>query len=157
MKALPLCCGVVAGLLGPSGTRADEFLALPGLWQSTYEIHGVDHAAEDPGVPRIVWHCVDEAADPWTAFAQLRDLPGMACVRNPLERTSTSLKWRMECRAPGPGARADVIETTGAIVFDSAQHYTGWVKLSGMLMGYPWQSTAKLEGWRRAACTSPAD
>ena len=57
---------------------------------------------------------------------------------------------------PRSGARrcADVIEASGAIVFDSPQHYTGWVKFSGTLMGYPLQSGSKIEGMRKAACTS---
>jgi hypothetical protein len=50
-----------------------------------------------------------------------------------------------------------MIDATGAIVFDSPQHYTGWVKFSGTLMGYPLQSGAKIEGLRKAACTSPSD
>jgi hypothetical protein len=104
-----------------------------------------------------VWHCVVEQADPWASFAQLQDLPGMTCSRGSLQRNSTSLKWKTQCRGPGPDAVADVIEASGAIVFDSPQHYTGWVKFSGTLMGYPLQSGSKVEGSRKAACTSPAD
>jgi hypothetical protein len=127
--------------------------SLPGLWQTTYEIQGAA-AADDP---KVVWHCVQEAADPWASFAQLRELPGMSCTRPSLEYKSTSLKWKTECRGPGPADNADVIRSQGAIVFDSPQHYAGWVKLSGTLMGYPLQSSSKVEGSRRAACTSPSD
>jgi Protein of unknown function (DUF3617) len=129
----------------------DEFLAMPGLWETSYEVGG---GAEQP---RVVWHCVDEAADPWVSFAQLQDLPGMTCKRSSQERNSTSLKWKTQCRGPGPDIVADVIEVSGAILFDSPQHYTGWVKFSGTLMGYPLQSGSKVEGTRKAACTSPSD
>jgi hypothetical protein len=100
---------------------------------------------------------VDEAADPWVSFAQLHDLPGMACTRPMLEYKSTALKWKTTCHGPGPADTADVIESEGAVVFDSPQHYTGWVKFSGTLLGYPLQSSSKVEGSRHAACTSPSD
>jgi hypothetical protein len=153
----------------PAAARADEFLAMPGLWQTTYEVDGTgavangheanDHGANENrgGEHRVAWHCVDEAADPWVAFAQLRDLPGMTCKTGSQERNSTSLKWQAQCHGPGPEGVADVIEVAGAVSFDSPQHYRGWVKFSGTLLGYPFQSSTKLEGSRKAACTSPAD
>jgi len=153
---------MLAGLLASmlvSTVRADEFLAMPGLWKTTYEVEGVGTT----DAPRVVWHCVDEEADPWEAFAHLQDLPGMACSRDSLHRTSTSLKWTARCRGAGAAGTAgtdlanDVVEVSGAIVFDSAQHYTGWVKLSGTLMGYPLHSGTKIDGLRKAACTSPKD
>jgi hypothetical protein len=128
---------------------------MPGLWLTTYEVEGT--AAGKANEPRVVWHCVDEAADPWVAFAQLQDLPGMTCTKGSLERNSTSLKWQSLCRGPGAEGAADVIEVSGAISFDSPQHYRGWVRFSGTLMGYPLQSGAKVEGTRKAACTSPSD
>jgi hypothetical protein len=166
MKAIAttILSSALAAVLIPAAARADEFLAMPGLWQSTYEVDGAAPIANDHGANekrgnerRGVWHCVDEAADPWIAFAQLRDLPGMTCKIGSQERSSTSLKWQAQCRGPGPEAVADVIEVAGAISFDSPQHYRGWVKFSGTLLGYPIQSSAKLEGSRKAACTSPAD
>jgi hypothetical protein len=149
-----MLAGLLASMLLPATAQADEFLALPGLWKTTYEIEGV---GSGPREPRVVWHCVYEEADPWVSFAQLQDLPGMTCSRNSLQRNSTSLKWKTQCRGPGPDAVADVIEASGAIVFDSPQHYTGWVKFNGTLMGYPLQSSSKVEGSRKAACTSPTD
>ena len=71
---------------------------MPGLWQTTYEVEGA------AGKTNVVWHCVDEAADPWVAFAQLQDLPGMTCTKVSLERNSTSLKWQSRCQGPGPDA-----------------------------------------------------
>jgi hypothetical protein len=157
MKATALWIRIIPGLMLAPLARADEFLALPGLWQSLYEPQGGGDSTGASGETRVVWHCVVDGADPWAAFAQLRDLPGMTCARNALERTSTTLNWRMECHGPGPPNGADRVESVGSIVFDSAQHYTGRVTLSGTLLGYPWRSTARLEGWRRAACTGPAD
>jgi len=149
-----MLAGVLASMLAPAAAQADEFLALPGLWKTTYVVEGT---TSEPHQPRVVWHCVDEQADPWVAFAQLEDLPGMTCSRSSLQRTSTSLRWKAQCRGPGPDAVAEVIEASGAIVFDSPQHYTGWVKFSGTLMGYPLQSGSQVEGTRKAACTSPSD
>jgi hypothetical protein len=159
MKFMPQYLGLVAGALAGMLTGmlvtgvawGDEFLAMPRLWKTSYEVGG---GAEQP---RVVWHCVDEAADPWMSFAQLQDLSGMTCKRSSQERNSTSLKWKTQCRGPGPDGVADVIEVSGAILFDSPQHYTGWVKFSGTLMGYPLQSGSKVEGTRKAACTSPSD
>jgi hypothetical protein len=151
--------GLLAGVLVPVCALADEFLALPGLWKTTYEVEGTSAQAGEPraDAPRVVWHCVDEEANPWDSFAQLHDLPGMTCSRSSLQRNSTSLKWKMECRGPGPDTVADVVEAAVAIVFDSPHHYTGWVKFSGTLLGYPLQSRSKVEGSRKAACTSPSD
>jgi hypothetical protein len=150
-----MLAGLLAGVLIPAAAQADEFLAMPGLWKTTYELEGVTPETREQ--PRVVWHCVDEQADPWASFAQLQDLPGMTCSRSSLQRNSTSLKWKMQCRSPGPDTVADVIDASGAIVFDSPQHYTGWVKFSGTLMGYPLQTGSKVEGSRKAACTSPSD
>jgi hypothetical protein len=158
MKAIASCpsllAGILAGVLLPPAARADEFLAMPGLWRTTYEIEG---APEKPEALKVAWHCVDEAADPWVSFAQRQDLPGMTCNKGSQDRNSTSLKWKTECHGPGPDAVADVIEVSGSIIFDSPQHYRGWVKFSGTLMGYPLQSKSKIEGTRKAACTSPSD
>ena len=150
-----MLAGLMAGMLIAAAARADEFLAMPGLWKTTYELEGASPETREQ--PRVVWHCVDEQADPWASFAQLQDLPGMTCSRSSLQRNSTSLKWKMQCRGPGPDTVADVIDASGAIVFDSPQHYTGWVKFSGTLMGYPLQTGSKVEGSRKAACTSPSD
>jgi hypothetical protein len=149
-----MLAGLLAGMLIPAA-QADEFLAMPGLWKTTYELEGANPGTREQ--QRVVWHCVDEQADPWGSFAQLQDLPGMTCSRSSLQRNSTSLKWKLQCRGPGPDTVADVVEASGAIVFDSPQHYTGWVKFSGTLMGYPLQSGSKVEGTRKAACTSPSD
>ncbi|MDB6159657.1 MAG: hypothetical protein JWO04_3363 [Gammaproteobacteria bacterium] len=150
-----MLAGLLAGVLIPAAAQADEFLAMPGLWKTTYEIEGASPETREQ--PRVVWHCVDEQADPWASFAQLQDLPGMTCSRSSFQRNSTSLKWKMQCRGPGPDTVADVIDASGAIVFDSPQHYRGWVKFSGTLLGYPLQSGSKVEGSRKAACTSPSD
>jgi len=149
-----MLAGLLASMLVCAAALADEFLALPGLWKTTYETEG---SSPESHAPKVVWHCVDEEADPWVAFAQLEDPPGMTCSRSSLQRNSTSLKWKTQCRGPGPDVVADVIEASGAIMFDSPQHYTGWVKFSGTLMGYPLQSSSKIEGTRKAACTSPTD
>ena len=159
MKAIATTSIVLAGALAaallPAAARADEFLAMPGLWRTTYEVDGAAEKSADE--PRVVWHCVDEAADLWVAFAQLQDLPGMTCKKALQERNSTSLKWQAQCRGPGPETAADMIEVSGSVVFDSPQHYRGWVRISGTLMGYPLQTRSKVEGTRKAACTSPAD
>jgi hypothetical protein len=144
----------VAALLASAVARADEFLALPGLWMTSYVVRG---KPDGTSTPRVLWHCVDEETDPWVSFAQLHDLPGMTCTRSSLQRTSTSLKWQTRCLGPGASASADVINSEGAVLFDSPQHYTGWVKFSGSLMGYPLESVSDIEGTRRAACTSPED
>ena len=141
---------VLAMVLTPA-LWADEFVALPGLWKTTSAVRG----ASDP--LRSVWHCVDEGADPWVSYAQIRDLPGMVCSRTSLQRDSTSLKWRMQCHGAGLEESRDSINSEGAVIFDSAQHYTGWIRINGLLMGYPVDNTVDIDGSRQAACTSPED
>jgi hypothetical protein len=164
-----LLSSALAVALMPAAARADEFLAMPGLWQTVYEDGGpitdanTDAATKTPAAGpsgaghRVIWHCVDERADPWVSFAQLQDLPGMTCKVSSQERNSTSLKWRTRCQGPGPDTVADVVEVAGAILFDSPTHYRGWVRFSGTLMGYPLRSSSEVEGTRKAACTSPSD
>jgi hypothetical protein len=157
MQRSAVCLGLAitaAAVLAGGAVRADEFMAMPGLWKTSYTLRG--GTTEIDG-PKVVWRCVDEDADPWASFAQLKDLPGLSCSRPSLQRTSTSLKWRTECHAAGPADSADTVATEGAVVFDSIQHYKGWVKFTGTLMGYPIRSVVDMEGSRHAACTSPTD
>ena len=155
--AAELLAAALLPLLAPPSARADEFRAMPGLWRITYEVEGA--AADDVGShePRVSWHCLHEASDPWIVFAQLETPAGMTCKATSQDRNSTSLRWQWECRGPGPEESADVVEMTGAVIFDSPQHYRGWVKLTGTLLGYPLLTKSKLEGTRKAACTSPLD
>ena len=96
----------------PRPPRQTNSSRLPGLWKTTYELEGASPAPREAGevvTPRVaraqvVWHCVDEQADPWVSFAQLQDLPGMTCSRSSLQRNSTSLRWKTQCRGPGPDA-----------------------------------------------------
>lgn len=133
-------------LILPAIAAADEFGALPGLWKTTFS------SSAD-----VVWHCVDEDADPWMAFARIEDPPGMTCKRVMQERTRTSLRWRVECHTPALPSTKDEISAQGTIVFDAPDHYTGTVSLKGHLLGVPLQGSTDVEGRRYAACTSPRD
>ena len=137
-----LATGLLVLLCGAAG--ADPFGAMPGLWKNTYQVEG---AGEQP--PR--WHCVVEDANPWEAYAQIRQPKGYACKRTAFERTLTALSWRWECSGPEP------FVSEGSLVFDSPKHYSGTVTLSGSLLDYPLHSRMKVEGTRLAACTSPSD
>lgn len=138
----------LAVLLVPVVGVADDFMALPGLWKTSTQ-EGA--AGPETAGPQILWHCVDEDQDPWTAFARLPDAAEMSCTRARQERTSTSLTWKIECT----GAAA--VTSEGSIVFDSPQHYTGTVRFTGTLLGYPLRTVTQIEGKRYAACTSPRD
>jgi hypothetical protein len=133
----------------PSITNAlaDDFEAMPGLWKTTLSIG--ESSRHDPTY--IQWHCVDEGADPWIAFARLPVLPHESCTRKGFVRTDTSLKWHLDCTGEFS------ITHQGSLVFDSARHYTGRVELTGTVMGYPVEEVLRVEGERRAACTSPQD
>jgi hypothetical protein len=136
---------LVAMALAPSA-RADEFEGMPGLWKTTLSS---GQGEKDPTY--IQWHCVDEGADPWVAFARLPILPHEACTRKGFVRTDTSLKWRLDCVGDFN------VSNQGSLVFDSAKHYTGKVSITGTVMGYPVEQEIRVEGTRRAACTSPQD
>jgi|ERR1700677_1287563 hypothetical protein len=144
-RALWIAIAIVA-LTTINDARAEELAALPGLWKTT-----VRTGTSTLAPPQVSWHCVSEAADPWISYARLPVLPHETCERKDFVRTSTSLKWRLDCTG-----EFEVINE-GSIIFDTAQHYTGTVKLVGTLMGFPIDDTLRLEGEHRAACTSPAD
>ncbi len=127
--------------------KAEELAALPGLWKTTVKTEAIGQSVP----PRVSWRCVAEGADPWISYARLPVLPHETCQRKDFVRKDTSLKWRLECTGEFE------ITNEGSLIFDTAQHYSGTVKLTGMLMGYPIDDTLSLEGERRAACTSPAD
>jgi hypothetical protein len=132
---------LLAGGLCSSPCRADpgDFAAMPGLWKIVTT--PVDHGRH--GEPVIEWRCVDEGADPWTAFAVI-PLPALApCQRNSQHRSSTSLTWTMSCGGNSQGR--------GRVGFDSAEHYTASIVLQDR------GEIAQVEGQRHAACTSPSD
>ncbi len=134
-------------LLLVTGVHADDFKGLPGLWKTTYQIENASPVVS----AQIKWHCVDEDDDPWVAFIHLDVLPQESCKRVGFSRTSSTLKWQLQCTG------AFAITNEGAIAFDSPLHYSGKVKLTGMMMGYPIDETIHVEGEHRAACTSASD
>ena len=138
---------VLVVLVVAAQTRAEELDALPGLWKTTLRI--VHAGNNEP--PQVRWHCVIEKADPWIAFARLPVLPHESCQRKGFVRTSTSLQWQLVCTGDFE------ITNAGSIIFDSAQHYHGTVRITGSLMGYPIADEIRLEGEHKAACTSPQD
>jgi len=148
LKAVTALFMVVVGVAIPPWIHADdEFKALPGLWKTTLS---VSNSAPNAS-PLVNWHCVDEGADPWASFAYLSTPLDKSCERKYSDRTSTTLKWRIDCTG------WSTITDEGSIVFSSAGHYTGKVELRGTLMGYPLDQTFMIEGKRYAACTSPQD
>lgn len=136
----------VLPLLIPVATPAGEFMAYPGLWKTSVQLATAE--------PNVMWHCVDEGEDPWSAFAQISLPEGEAasCKQTQSERTATSLAWTVECNGP-PLA----LVNKGQVTFDSPSHYRGEVRVSGTFMGYPVSSRVTVEGQRYAACTSPSD
>ncbi|MDB5975109.1 MAG: hypothetical protein JWR07_1869 [Nevskia sp.] len=130
--ALLAACGAV---------RADEFGAMPGLWKTIYSLE----AGKTGTAPPLRWHCVDEAADPWQAYAEL-DTSLHACKSATYERSLSALKWHMACGAT---------PSEGSLVFDSPKHYSGTITTLGG-KGAP-RRTLHVEGERKAACTSPSD
>jgi hypothetical protein len=145
-RALWIVIAMVS-LTAAKDIKAEELAALPGLWKTTIKTGTTGNAVPS----QVSWRCVAEDADPWISYARLPVLPHESCERKDFVRTSTSLTWRLDCTG-----EFEVINE-GSIIFDSAQHYTGTVKLTGTLMGYPIDDTLRLEGEHRAACTSPAD
>jgi hypothetical protein len=146
VKKVMACAGLIVlfALSFSWNGSADEFMAMPGFWKITTKTSPTD-------APQIKWVCVGEAADPWVSFAHLRLIPQLACKRDGFERTSTTLKWRLDCTGPF------TLSNTGALVFDTAKHFTGQVHLSGTIMDYPIDQSINVEGQRIAACTTPAD
>jgi hypothetical protein len=144
LAAAALAGSAVLGLAVPLLATAGEFMALPGLWKTTEWLAG---PVQQP--PVVNWHCVDEAQDPWSAYARIAPPVGDMCRQTRSERTDTTLSWELECKGS--------MTLVGKIVFDSASHYRGEVELSGTFMGYPVSNRISVEGQRYAACTSPRD
>lgn len=139
---------LVVILAFPRWVRADdEFKAMPGLWKTS--MLPADSAARRPSTV-VSWHCVFEGSDPWTNFAFL-STTDRSCKTKYAGRTSTSLKWLIECTSPSNSTYQ------GSIAFSNAENYTGKVEVRATLMGYPIDQTIILEGKRYAACTSPQD
>lgn len=122
----------------PAHADAGDFGAMPGLWR--IQVRHVAHGKV--GAPEVQWHCVDEGADPWTTFAAWTPAAG-ECTATDQQRGSTSLSWKLTCRAAPPAS--------ARVAFDSAKHYTGSVTAEGGA------EVTRVEGDRYAACTSPED
>ena len=133
---------VMAGF-GSSTSHADpaDFQAMPGLWKIT--VRKLDHRKSSP--PSILWHCIDEGADPWVAFANF-SVPGDSqCQRSDMHRSSTALAWTLSCSDQPPA------HGRGRVDFDSAEHYTASIVLQDR------GEVVRVEGKRYAACTSAND
>jgi hypothetical protein len=134
----------LAAVFGSPASRADpaDFQAMPGLWKIVMRpvVHG------HPGKSTTQWHCVDEGADPWAAFATIITVPDHPrCQPADQHRSSTALAWTLSC-AGKPSAKG-----RGRVDFDSAEHYTASIALQDR------GEVIRVEGQRYAACTSPSD
>ncbi|WIG56813.1 MAG: hypothetical protein OJF61_002601 [Rhodanobacteraceae bacterium] len=118
-----------------------DFQAMPGLWRIVLRVVDRGHA----GPAQVRWRCLDEGGDPWAFFADPMTPAGARCQRRNAQRGSTSLTWTLSCRGIRP------LQGTGRVAFDSAEHYTGRIELAGR------GEVMRVEGARRAACTSPSD
>ena len=134
-RAVLIACLLCSCLAPRARADAGDFQAMPGLWK-------IVTRSGDPARETVAWRCVDEDADPWTAFAMAP--PGAtACQREDAHRSRTSLDWSLRCGGASP--------MRGRVAFDSPEHYAGTLTTSegaGVL---------NVEGHRMAACTSPSD
>ena len=149
MNLRKLTAGLMLTSLFAASSSADDFGAMPGLWNIT--VRNESDAGTAQARPDAHWRCVDEGANPWTAFAETRVPAGYSCKRTAYERTATSLKWHLDCKG------ASAISSEGSIVFDSAKHYTGEVELKRVKNKDSQATKTTVEGTRVAACTSPQD
>ena len=138
-RIAPVLMIAILGSLA-SGAHADpaDFQAMPGLWKMVIATSKDGHT----GKPVVVWHCVDEGADPWAAFADRLPVPA-DCQRTDAHRGSTALAWNVHCTQGGDGR--------GNVNFDSPEHYVGSIVMQKA------GEIAHAEGQRYAACTSPSD
>jgi hypothetical protein len=118
--------------------RADagDFQAMPGLWKIVTHAHASDKPRDT-----VAWRCVDEDADPWATF--VLPPPEASCQRTDERRSRTSLDWNLHCAA-SPTLH-------GHVAFDAPEHYTATLGAAGA------EPLLRVEGERRAACTSPKD
>jgi hypothetical protein len=150
MKRFPLrnlavgFASLLAAICGSPASHADpgDFQAMPGLWKMV--MHPVIHG--HPGKATTQWHCVDEGADPWAAFANIISVPDHPrCQSADQHRSSTALAWTLSCAGKPPA------KGRGRVDFDSAEHYTASIALQDR------GEVIRVEGNRYAACTSPSD
>jgi hypothetical protein len=147
MKTLAAALALLIAILLPLRAPAEEFKALPGLWKTTMRAQGKNKATPS----HVEWQCVVEEENPFVAFARLPAVAHETCQRKSFVRRSTSLQWRLDCTGDF------LLTNEGSLNFYSAKHYTGTVKLTGTVMGYPIDEVLSVEGSRLAACTSPSD
>ena len=134
----------LATVLGSTASLADpaDYQAMPGLWKI---VTRVISRGQTVGQPKTTWHCVDEGADPWVAFAAI-DVPNQTkCQPSDQHRRSTALDWSLSC--PGDASATG----KGRVDFDSPEHYVASVAMKGK------GEVVRVEGKRYAACTSPSD
>jgi Protein of unknown function (DUF3617) len=127
--------------------RAADFIAEPGLWRGTVIVE-----RDGQKMPaKIHDHCVTpkEMDDSLKNLAQgpIRNTPEETCKKTKFEQTKSTLNWRIECTGKM------TMNGDGAIAFDSPQHYTGTVTMTGNMMGHPINNVVHLEGQRISACT----
>jgi uncharacterized membrane protein len=142
--AIPLCAGAAS-----AAAEHQELKATPGLWKITYRVR----VSGQPDPVILKWRCVSEEQmdDPASAFARPLADQG-TCQRSGYTQNSASMSWKYHC-----SSQDTILDSRGAIKFDTPLHYTGQVKISGMAMGFPIANVIAIEGDHRAACTSPED
>jgi len=135
---------LLAAALGSTASLADpaDFQAMPGLWKIVSSI--ISHG-QVVGQPKTTWHCVDEGADPWVAFAAIGVPHQTKCLPSDQHRRSTALDWSLSC--PGDTSATG----KGRVDFDSPEHYVASIVMKGK------GEVVRVEGKRYAACTSPSD
>ena len=147
MKNLAARLVLLTVILLPLRVSTDEFKAMPGLWKTTLQAQSKSKAVPT----HVQWQCVIEDENPFIAYARIPLVAHETCQRKNFVRKRTSLQWQLDCTGDF------VLTNAGSLNFDSAKHYTGTVKMTGTVMGYPIDETLSVEGSRIAACTSPSD
>jgi uncharacterized protein DUF3617 len=147
MTNLAAVAALLVIIFVPLRGTAEEFKAMPGLWKTTLHAQGQNKSTRS----YVQWQCVIEDENPFIAFARLPIVAHDTCERKSFVRRSTSLQWQLDCTGDF------TLTNEGSLNFETAKHYTGTVKLTGMVMGYPIDEVLSVEGSRVAACTSPSD
>jgi len=72
----------------------------------------------------------------------------MDCKVDDMQRSGNNVHWTMHCTGQGD------LQASGRMSYDSPQHYTGQIEMTGNMQGQNIQMTQQMEGRRVGACGS---
>ena len=144
MKAILASIGI-AIIAAATGASAGTVKAQPGQW----EVAMTQQRAGQPPATRTQTRCItqqeiDSLAD---KFAKPPVSAQETCKQTSFKETVNSIDWKMDCTGQ------ITMTNQGSIKFDTLTHYTGSIKMNGVVKGNAVERVVTMEGHRVGECT----